>query len=121
MQTDIEQAIVAASEQWKAAFNAGNATACAACYEDDAIMVATPFGEYRGRPAIQAFWAKLIESGYRNVAYTDTLIEPIDERRGVLTARWSMDGAHGVITRELWVIQSDGTVRLREDHFEAAA
>ena len=119
MSTAIERAIVAASERWKISFNAGDAAACADCYEDDAVMVATPFGEYSGRTEIEAFWAKLIGDGYKNVVYLDTRIEAIDERSGVLTARWLMNAARGVITRELWVLQPDGTARLREDHFEA--
>ena len=30
-----------------------------------------------------------------------------------------MNKAHGVIHRELWVLQEDGSAKLREDNFEA--
>lgn len=82
-------------------------------------MVATPFGTFVGRAEIEAFWRNLIDGGFADVQYVDPKIEAIDDRSALLTSKWKMNKAHGVITRELWVLQADPTALLREDHFEA--
>lgn len=112
-------AVQAASEKWKTAFNSGNAAGCAAAYEEDAIMNAKPFGTFTGRSEIQAFWAKLIADGFADVEYLEPKLEVRDVSSAVLTSGWRMNNAHGVITNELWVLQQDGTALLREDDFEA--
>ncbi|WP_444945434.1 YybH family protein [Microbulbifer sp. VTAC004] len=114
----IEKTVVA-SEQWKLFFNQGNAEGCASMYEKDAQMVAKPFGLFQGREQIQAFWENLVAQGFSEVSYLDTKIEVVDDVSTVLSSNWKMNKAQGVITRELWVLQEDGTMRLREDHFEA--
>ena len=108
-----------ASQQWKTFFNQGDAAGCASMYEANAKMVAKPFGVYEGRQKIEAFWQDLIGKGFADVDYIAPKIELADENSTVLTSNWTMNNAQGVITRELWVLQSDGTMRLREDHFEA--
>ena len=84
-------------------------------------MIAIPFGSYRGRQEIEAFWQDIIDQGFADVSYIDPEIEPIDATSTVLSSSWKMNKAHGVITRELWVVQDDGSMLLREDHFEAQA
>lgn len=121
MSSEIEEAAKAASESWKGFFNAGDAAGCASCYEQDATMVASPFGTFVGRAAIQAFWQKIIDDGYADVSYTDPTFAEIDGNSVVLASGWTMNKARGIITRELWVMQDDGTMKLREDHFEAHA
>lgn len=107
------------SEKWKAAFNAGDAAGCAAQYEDDAVMHARPFGTFNGTNDIKAFWKTLIADGYTDVEYVDPEIKILDDTTAVLTSRWRMNKASGVIHKELWAIQEDGTAKLREDDFEA--
>lgn len=119
MTPPIETATIAASARWRTFFNNGDAIGCASCYETDAEMVARPFGTFVGRAAIMGFWRQLIEDGFSEVAYLDPQIEVIDEQSAVLSSEWRMNKARGVITRELWVLQPDGTALLREDHFEA--
>lgn len=119
MATEMTTAVMAASERWKSSFNGGDAAGCAACYEEDATMVAAPFGTFTGRAEIEAFWTKLIKDGFSDVDYIDPKIEDVDERSAVLSSGWKMNKARGVITRELWVLQPDGSALLREDHFEA--
>ncbi len=109
----------AASKQWQSAFNAGNAALCAAQYEPTAIMHARPFGTFTGTTEIQAFWEKLIADGFSDVEYLDPKIEVIDANSAVLTSGWKMNNAKGVIHKELWVLQADGTAKLRADDFEA--
>ena len=82
-------------------------------------MNAKPFGQYIGVVEIQKFWQKLIDDGFSDVDYIKPKIEVIDEKTALLTSKWKMNKAQGVITKELWVIQSDGTAKLREDDFEA--
>ena len=118
MTTTIETAARNRLAVWKAAFNAGDAAGCAACYEEDALMVVIPFGEFKGRVAIQAFWTDLISKGFANVNYTDGKVEVLDDTSVVISASWAMNKAHGVITKELWVLQDDGSALLREDRFE---
>ena len=108
-----------ASEKWKAAFNAGDAAACAACYEEGALVVAKPFGTFTGRAEIEALWQQVIGDGFSDVEYIEPEIAALDEDTAVLSSRWKMNKAHGVITKELWALQADGTALLREDHFEA--
>ena len=108
-----------ASEQWKSAFNSGNAAGCADQYEANAVMHARPFGTFTGTAEIQAFWQKLIDDGFADVEYVDPQIEVVDGASAILTSHWKMNKARGVIHQELWVLQADGTAKLREDDFEA--
>ncbi len=107
------------STKWKEAFNSGNAAGCAAQYEENAVMNAKPFGTFTGATEIKAFWQKLIDDGFSDVDYVNPVVEVVDEMSAVLKSGWKMNKAAGVIHKELWVIQSDGTAKLREDDFEA--
>ncbi|MEM1169100.1 MAG: nuclear transport factor 2 family protein [Cyanobacteria bacterium P01_H01_bin.35] len=113
------KAVNEASNKWKAAFNAGDASGCAAQYEENAVMHARPFGTFTGTDEIESFWKKLIEDGYSNVDYIEPSVDVIDEKSAVLKSAWKMNKAKGVIHKELWVLQSDGAAKLREDDFEA--
>jgi ketosteroid isomerase-like protein len=113
------EAVAKAQIKWVNAFNAGDSLGCANSYEEDAVMNAKPFGTFKGRTEIQGFWTKCIEDGLSEVDYIDPQIEVIDETSAILTSKWKMNKAHGVITKELWILQSDGTALLREDNFEA--
>lgn len=111
-------AVKTASRRWQAAFNAGDAAGCAAAYEEGAVMTAKPFGSFTGRAEIQAFWDKIVADGFAEVDYLEPEIQVIDETSAVLTSKWRMNKAHGVITKELWVLQANGSALLREDDFE---
>lgn len=113
------KAVNEASKKWKTAFNTGDASGCAAQYEENAIMHARPFGTFIGTVEIEGFWKKLIEDGYSNVDYIEPNIEVIDEKSARLKSGWKMNKAKGIIHKELWVLQSDGTAKLRKDDFEA--
>ncbi len=113
------KAVNEASSKWKAAFNSGDYVGCAAQYETDAVMNAMPFGQFKGREAIQAFWQQLVADGFSDVDYVEPTIEVISATSAVLRSGWKMNKAAGVITNELWVIQRDGSAKLREDDFEA--
>lgn len=118
-QARVLQAVNEASARWKEAFNRGDYVGCAAQYEVDAVMNAMPFGQFVGREAIQGFWQQLIADGFSGVDYVEPSIEVLDENSAVLKSGWKMNKAAGVITNELWVLQNDGTAKLREDDFEA--
>jgi len=111
-------AVRLASDKWQSAFNCGNFAECAEQYEDNAVMNVEPFGQYVGRDAIKAFWKKLVEDGFSNVEYLKPKIEVLDETSAVLTSGWKMNKAAGTISKELWVLQSDGTAKLTVDNFE---
>ncbi|UTW46637.1 nuclear transport factor 2 family protein [bacterium SCSIO 12696] len=112
-------AVSAASERWKSAFNSGDAAGCAAQYEADAIMHARPFGTFTGTEQIQAFWENLISQGFSDVEYVEPKMDVVDANSVLLTSGWKMNNASGVIHKELWVLQAAGTAKLREDDFEA--
>ena len=112
-------AVNEASSRWKNSFNTGNAAGCAAQYEADAVMHARPFGTFTGTAEIQGFWQKLIDDGFKDVEYIDPKIEVLNDSSALLTSGWKMNNAGGVIHRELWVIQADGSAKLRDDDFEA--
>lgn len=103
---------------WQQAFNAGDAAGCAANYAQDAIMVAKPFGTFRGQAAIEAFWADLISQGFAEVAYTDVDWNAHSEGGYVLSSKWTMNNAFGVVHKEHWQVQADGQARLTYDEFE---
>ena len=107
-----------ASARWKSAFNSGDADGCAAQYEAEACMFARPMGTFTGSEAIREFWQNLITEGFADVQYIDPKFEILDERSVLLTSKWKMNKAAGVIHKELWVIQDDGSAKLREDDFE---
>ncbi|MTI42606.1 isochorismatase [Roseibium hamelinense] len=106
------------SSNWKAAFNRGDAAGCAKAYAVDATMTAEPFGTFFGREAIEGFWQQIIDQGYSDVEYIDPEMTVLDDRTVLLKSGWRMNKAHGVITKELWVLQPDGTALLTEDAFE---
>ncbi len=112
-------AVEQASKQWKNSFNTQNASGCAAMYESDAVMHARPFGTFTGSVEIEQFWQNLMNDGFKDVSYIAPKIVVIDETSALLTSGWTMNKAGGVIHKELWVLQSNGNAKLREDDFEA--
>jgi ketosteroid isomerase-like protein len=112
------EAVKTARLQWKTAFDSRNAAACAALYEANAVMEARPIATFTGRADIQAFLEKLISEGFTNAEHIDPQIEPIDTTTAILTGGWKMNKASGIVHKELWVLQLDGTAKLREDIFE---
>ena len=118
-QAVVLNAVIKASEQWKSAFNLGDAAGCAAQYESTAVMHARPFGTFTGALEIQGFWQQLIDDGFADVEYLEPKFEVVDETSAVLTSGWKMNKASGDIHKELWVLQEDGAAKLREDDFEA--
>ena len=81
-------------------------------------MVVKPFGTFTGRHEIETFWDKIITDGFAAVEYVEPEIKVVDETSAVLSSKWRMNKAHGVITKELWVVRDDGIALLREDEFE---
>lgn len=118
MEKDLISRTHEASKEWQSCFNRGDADGCASMYEENATMVAAPFGTFRGRREIRDFWQNIIDQGFCDVSYIDPELQPVDGGCVALKSDWTMNKAKGVITHELWVAQKDGSVRLREDHFE---
>ncbi len=107
-----------ASEQWIAAFNRGDVAACAGAYAQAALMQVTPMGSYRGRAAIAEFWASIVASGANTLVYDDIAMEVLNEVTVRLSASWTMNIGHGVITDETWARQPNGSWALTHDSFE---
>jgi len=118
MPSTLLDAVKLASETWKNGFNNQDAKQCAGQYEVNATMNARPFGEFVGRDAIEAFWQNLINEGFDSVEYIEPNFSIVDDKTVLLTSSWKMNKAHGVIHKELWVLQQDGTAKLADDDFE---
>lgn len=106
------------AQAWAKAFNSGDAVAATAFYEADAVMNARPFGTYKGTTEILAFWTKLIADGAKEMRYINPMVNVLDANRATITSRWDMNIAGGIIHKELWVRQADGSIKLKEDDFE---
>ena len=107
-----------ASDRWIAAFNNGDAATAAAQYTHNAVMVVEPFGTYTGRSEIQEFWENIIESGFDDVEYILPEIEVISANSAIISSGWRMNNAFGLITKELWILDENGTALLAEDEFQ---
>ncbi len=116
----VQMAVAAGSKAWKDAFNAGDAAAAAALYEEDAVMIVKPIGTFKGRKEILAFWTDIVSKGFDDVVYINTVTTILDDQSASVSAGWKMNKAKGVITNEHWVVQPDGRALMREDHFEIA-
>ena len=76
-------------------------------------MTVKPFGMFAGRKSIQGFWENSISQGYSNVSYIEPDIEKINTNSAIISSKWKMNKAHGIITKELWILQGDGQEKLR--------
>tara|TARA_Y100001956_G_C4117322_1_gene185567 strand:+ start:1325 stop:1699 length:375 start_codon:yes stop_codon:yes gene_type:complete len=103
---------------WQKAFNNQDAKGCAEQYNDNAVMQARPFGTFEGKQMIESFWQGIIDQGFRDVEYTNVEWRKFDDTSFILTSKWTMNKAFGVVHRELWRIEADNKARLIEDEFE---
>lgn len=114
--------ILAACKQgiaaWQQAFNHQDAKGCAEQYNEQCTMEAKPFGTFKGREQIQAFWQGIIDQGFKDVDYTDVKWEAIGDDGYLLSSSWTMNKAFGVVHKEHWKIDTDGKARLVNDDFE---
>ena len=117
-QETVRAEVSARSQNWIKNFNHGNADACIAAYQPDAVMQAKPMGTFVGLDAISGFWKPFMASGAKDLEYHDIKLEILDDSTAVLSASWSMNVGRGVITKEKWVKQGDGDWLLAEDDFE---
>lgn len=115
---NVLEACKAALAAWQQAFNGQDAQGCAAQYAKGCVMDARPFGVFEGRDAIENFWQGIIDQGINDVNYTDVSWEPEGDDGYILTAKWTMNKAFGVVHKEHWAMQSDGSAKLVSDCFE---
>ncbi|MDN3612147.1 nuclear transport factor 2 family protein [Vibrio ostreicida] len=105
-------------DAWKSAFNLQDAKGCAQQYAEEAVMVAKPFGTFEGRQQIEAFWQHIVDEGFKDVAYTEITWKKVDDSNYVLSSKWTMNKAYGLVHKEVWTLQNDGKARLTYDEFE---
>ena len=106
------------SKNWMLAFNSQDEAGCASHYNENSILEARPFGKFNGRKEIQAFWKNIIDQGFSDVEYTDSKWQESKDGGYLLSSKWSMNNAFGVVTSEHWVVEPDGKARLIYDEFE---
>ena len=95
------ESVEKASNAWIAAFNSGDAASAANLYEADTQMIALPFGTFIGRESIQAFWEDIIAKGFTDVRYIEPKIDVVNNRTAIISSKWQMNKAFGVVTKEL--------------------
>lgn len=104
--------------QWTSAYNAGNASALAALYNDDAVLSTRPTGSIEGKQAIEYFWKGDFGAGKptTKLALTDVYLagdlahlegeyEVADKgktTKGHYVQLWMQDGDAWRIHREVW-------------------
>lgn len=114
----VQSEVLTASQNWINSFNQGKTDKCVATYTTHAVMQAKPMGTFVGRDAISEFWTPFIASGATDLEYHDVNIKILDESTALLSANWSMNVGRGIITKEKWVKQGNGSWLLEEDDFE---
>ena len=105
-------------KKWQDAFNNQDAQGCADQYSENCVMHARPFGTFEGKAAILGFWQDLIAKGFKGVSYSDVEWQPHEEVGYLLSSKWTMNNAFGVVHKEHWVVEADGQARLISDDFE---
>ncbi|PSV22123.1 isochorismatase [Photobacterium leiognathi subsp. mandapamensis] len=115
---NVLEACKAGLQAWQNAFNRQDAKGCAEQYNEACVMEARPFGIFEGRDAIENFWQGIIDQGFNDVNYTDVTWDPAGDNGFILSAKWTMNKAFGVVHKELWAMQSDGSAKLVSDCFE---
>ena len=113
----VEKEVLKASKNWISNFNKGNTTEITNAYTEDAIMVAKPFGTFKGKKAIGEFWTPFVKSGASDLKYTNTKVKIINKTKAIISSDWSMNVGKGIITNETWV-KINGVWKLQNDHFE---
>jgi pimeloyl-ACP methyl ester carboxylesterase len=113
----IEKEVLKASQNWIANFNKGDTITVSEAYTKNALMVAKPFGTFKGKKAIEAFWTPFIKSGATDLKYTNTKIKVVTKNKAILSSDWKMNVGKGIITNETW-IKKGGIWKLSEDYFE---
>lgn len=103
---------------WQQAFNNQDAAGCAAQYAEGTTMIARPMGSFTGREQIQAFWQQIIDQGFKDVDYHNVQWTPEGDDGYLLTSSWTMNNAFGVVHKEHWKLQADGSAKLVFDEFE---
>lgn len=116
--TAAEKEVIEVSNSWIKNFNKGNVDYCVSLYTEDATMIAKPFGTFRGRNEIDAFWRPFIASGAGYLVYRNTIVKEVNPNTVLIASDWSMNVGQGIITKEEWVKESDGKWRLKDDRFE---
>ena len=114
---EIEKEVLEASKNWITNFNKGNTVYISNAYTEDAIMIAKPFGTFKGQKAIGAFWTPFVKSGATDLVYTNTKVDVINQTKAIVSSDWSMNVGKGIITNETW-IKTNGVWKLETDHFE---
>ena len=104
--------------RWVSAFNAGDVEGCVALYEANAVMHAKPSGTFTGTEEIRAYWQMVIAEGFGEAEFIEPKFEVIDETKVLVTGGCRMDQISGVVHKDIWVLQPDGTAKIRVDDFE---
>lgn len=116
---NVRAAVEAGNRAFAAAFSKGDAAAIARLYTEDAQVIPPGAPIETGRPALEAFWRGMIESGIKGVALETTAVESagnlayetgtarltagdgaISEARYVVV--WKRAGKQWLLHRDIW-------------------
>ncbi|WP_419533922.1 YybH family protein [Endozoicomonas sp.] len=116
---EIFPAVESASRAWRMAFNSGDLIGFSAFYEKNAVLHISPFGSYSGVDEIKAFWQSLIDQDLKVLEYFGIQMTRVAGDQIILRGSWTMNKASGLIHKELWALQDNGYVLMREAELEA--
>ena len=103
--TQAKKEVMKASKSWISNFNSGNTQAIVDAYTEDAVMVAKPFGTFKGKKAIGEFWTPFVKSGATDLVYSNTNVEVISDTKAIISSDWEMNVGKGTIPLFLNLIQ----------------
>ncbi len=121
--TEVREAIVAANENFVAAFNKGDSAGLAALYTENGQILPPNSGFVKGKQAIQTFWQALFDMGIKAAkleiveveGYSDTVIE---------VSKYTLQGEEGqVLDQGKYIViwkQENGQWKLHRDIFNSS-
>jgi uncharacterized protein (TIGR02246 family) len=90
----IHETIVAANEEFMAAFNRGDAAGVAALYTEDAQLLPPNAGVMAGKEAIQAFWQGAMDMGIQSAQIETGEVERHGDT-AIEVSKYTLGGAGG--------------------------
>lgn len=97
-QDDAAAAVAAAGQAWEAGWNAGDATAIAAVYAEDATVHPPGSESVQGRDAIEAFWGAALEASGGTTSTIETVEVAVYGDTAIEVGTYmdtNADGSHG--------------------------
>ncbi len=117
MASSLKKSVYRGAQHWVDCIETMDSHGCSLCYEENATMIAEPFGTFRGREAIKEFWDDLMSDGYNDLRFIHQKLTVVGDDEVHCQGIWTMSKAYGAFIKVVWIIQDDGTALISHDHF----